>query len=85
MKKPTLMKKPLPQKKPRGLAALSPTRRREIAAMGGRTAQAMGKGNQFTSAQARSAGKKGGRAISKDKKHMAAIGAKGGSASRGTA
>lgn len=48
--------------KPRGLAALSPERRREIASMGGRATQAAGKGSHFTSEAAREAGAKGGKA-----------------------
>lgn len=64
--------------KPRGLAALSPERRSEIAAMGGRSVQATGTGNRFTPKQAAVAGKKGGRAVSKNRKHMAKIGRKGG-------
>ncbi len=73
------MKKPI--KKPRGLAAISPERRRAIAIMGGRAAQATGTAHQFTTAEAKQAGAKGGRAISKDRAHMAAIGKKGGAKS----
>jgi hypothetical protein len=40
---------------------MSPERRREVAASGGRTAQAQGVGHQFTSAEARLAGIKGGK------------------------
>ena len=43
----------------RGLAALSPERRREIASMGGRTSQARGTAHQWTAAEASAAGKKG--------------------------
>lgn len=65
--------------KPRGMAALSPKRRREIAAMGGKAVQAQGKGHRFTTKEARTAGRKGGEVISKDREHMAKIGRKGGS------
>ncbi len=75
------MKKPKPIKKPRGLAAISPERRRAIAIMGGRAAQATGTAHQFTTAEAKAAGKKGGTVISRDREHMAAIGKKGGSKS----
>ncbi len=43
----------------RGLAAMSPERRREIASMGGRTSQARGTAHQWTAAEASAAGKKG--------------------------
>ncbi len=64
--------------KPRGLAALTPERRKEIAAMGGRSVHAKGTGHRFTSKSASKAGKKGGTVVSKNRKHMARIGAKGG-------
>lgn len=43
----------------RGLAAMSPERRREIASKGGRTSQARGTAHQWTAAEASAAGKKG--------------------------
>ncbi len=43
----------------RGLAAMSPERRREIASMGGRTSQARGTAHQWTAEEASAAGKKG--------------------------
>ena len=43
----------------RGLAAMSPERRREIARMGGRTSQARGTAHQWTAEEASVAGKKG--------------------------
>lgn len=49
-----------PARKPRGFATLSPERRREIAASGGRKAHAMGVAHQFTSDEARAAGRKRG-------------------------
>jgi hypothetical protein len=45
--------------KPRGLAALSPERRREISAKGGKAAHAQGKAHRFTSQEAMIAGKRG--------------------------
>ncbi len=45
--------------RPRGLAAMSPERRREIASMGGRTSQARGTAHQWTAEEASAAGKKG--------------------------
>ena len=50
------------KKAKRGFAAMSPQQRKAIASMGGRSAQASGKGHQWTPAEARAAGKKGGRA-----------------------
>ena len=43
----------------RGLAAMSPERRREIARMGGQTSQARGTAHQWTAEEASAAGKKG--------------------------
>jgi uncharacterized protein len=45
--------------RPRGLAAMSPERRREIASKGGRTSQARGTAHQWTPEEASTAGKKG--------------------------
>ncbi|WP_287268692.1 KGG domain-containing protein [Thermogemmatispora sp.] len=45
--------------RPRGLAALSPERRREIASKGGRTSQLRGTAHQWTAEEASAAGKKG--------------------------
>ena len=42
----------------RGFAVMDPTRVREIASMGGRTAHANGRAHEFTSEEARAAGKK---------------------------
>ncbi len=46
-------------KRPRGLAAMSPERRREIASKGGRASQARGTAHQWTAEEASAAGKKG--------------------------
>lgn len=46
-------------KKPRGFLALSPERRREIASQGGKAAHASGNAHQFTSQEARVAGRLG--------------------------
>lgn len=48
------------EKKKQGLATLSPERIREIASMGGKACHAQGKGHQWTSEEAREAGRKGG-------------------------
>jgi general stress protein YciG len=42
----------------RGFAAMSPEKKREIAGMGGRAAHAAGRAHQFSTEEARAAGKK---------------------------
>jgi general stress protein YciG len=44
----------------RGFASMDPQRQREIASQGGREAHLQGKAHQFTSEEAREAGRKGG-------------------------
>jgi len=61
----------------RGFATLSRERHRQIASLGGRTAQAKGTGHQFTSEQARAAGHKGGRTVSQWAGYMSEIARKG--------
>lgn len=62
----------------RGFAAMSAQQRRAIASLGGRAAHAAGVAHQFSSDEAREAGRKGGAATSRDRAHMAAIGSIGG-------
>lgn len=64
--------------KPRGLAGVSPERRREIASMGGKAAQRKGTGHHFTSEEAQAAGRKGGNAAALIPGHMKRIGTIGG-------
>jgi general stress protein YciG len=66
----------------RGFAAMDPERAREIQRLGGQTAHRRGKGHEFTSEEARQAGKKGGRILSRDRAYMAEIGRRGGANSR---
>lgn len=66
----------------RGFASMDRARQREIASMGGRAAHRQGLAHQFTSDEARAAGRKGGEAVSANRAHMALIGRKGGEASR---
>ena len=68
--------------KPRGFAALSVERRREIASQGGRAAHDSGHAHQYTTESARQAGSKGGRHHSRE--HMAQIGRRGGIVSGAT-
>lgn len=73
-------------KKLRGFAALiayNPDRQREIASDGGKQAHACGKAHEFTSEEARDAGRKGGQATSRDTEHMARIGRLGGRRAHG--
>lgn len=46
--------------KPRGFAAISPERRKEIASAGGKAAHAAGTAHVFSSAEAKAAGRRGG-------------------------
>jgi len=49
-------------KSPRGFAAMNRDRQREIASIGGRAAHEKGTAHEFTSEEAREAGRKGGQA-----------------------
>ena len=49
---------PAQQPRLRGFAALSPEKKKEIAGMGGRAAHASGRAHQFSTDEARAAGKK---------------------------
>ena len=62
----------------RGFASMDPTKQREIASKGGRAAHAKGTAHEFTSDEARTAGRKGGEAVSRDRAHMSASGREGG-------
>jgi general stress protein YciG len=46
----------------RGFASMDPQRQKEIASLGGKAAHASGKAHEFNTAEAREAGRKGGRA-----------------------
>ncbi|MDE2256091.1 MAG: stress-induced protein [Betaproteobacteria bacterium] len=61
-----------------GFASMTPEKRAQIAAMGGKASHACGKAHRFTEAEAREAGKKGGLVVSADKTRMSDIGRKGG-------
>jgi len=49
-------------KSERGFAAMDPNRQREIASEGGKAAHQSGNAHEFTSEEARAAGRKGGQA-----------------------
>src|SRR4051812_8354982 len=78
-----------PARAKRGFAAMDREQQREIASKGGQAAHQKGTAHEFDSEEARRAGQKGGEAVSRDRKHMADIGRKGGesrqSASRAAA
>ena len=62
----------------RGFAGMSDQRQRAIAAQGGRAAHQQGTAHEFSAVEARQAGQKGGEAVSRDRRHMAEIGRRGG-------
>ena len=64
----------------RGFAAMDKERQREIARLGGRAAHEQGTAHEFTTEEARNAGRRGGDRVSQDREHMAAIGRRGGEA-----
>jgi uncharacterized protein len=51
---------PVRRKERRGFASMSPEKQREIASKGGRAAHLKGTAHEWTSEEARSAGRKGG-------------------------
>ena len=67
----------------RGFASTSSEKQREIARKGGRAAHEKGTAHEFTSEEARAAGRKGGERVSTDRRHMAEIGRLGGRSSAG--
>jgi general stress protein YciG len=64
----------------RGFASMDASKQREIASKGGKAAHAQGRAHEFTADEARTAGRKGGEVVSRDRAHMAAIGRAGGQA-----
>ncbi|WP_437736800.1 KGG domain-containing protein [Sorangium sp. So ce1335] len=68
------------QSSSRGFAAMDQKQQRAIASMGGKAAHQKGTAHEFSSEEARAAGRKGGATVSQNREHMAAIGRKGGAA-----
>lgn len=68
------------QKQGRGFAGMDAARQREIASKGGKAAHEKGTAHEFTSEEARVAGRKGGEVVSQNREHMAMIGREGGQA-----
>ena len=67
----------------RGFASMNSERQREIARKGGKAAHEKGTAHEFTSDEARAAGRKGGERVSADRTHMSKIGRLGGRSSAG--
>ena len=65
----------------RGFASMDPQRQREIASEGGRAAHEKGTAHEFTSEEAREAGRKGGMARSANRRKAAESGNSGSHAS----
>ncbi|WP_437680812.1 KGG domain-containing protein [Sorangium sp. So ce131] len=74
------MKQNQSQSSSRGFAAMDELQQRRIASMGGKAAHQKGTAHEFSSEEARAAGRKGGAAVSQNREHMAQIGRKGGAA-----
>src|SRR5690242_20134910 len=71
------------RKSNRGFAAMSPERQKQIASEGGRAAHKLGVAHEWSSDEARKAGKKGGQIVSQNRDHMSEIGRRGGQSSGG--
>src|SRR5260221_14538754 len=69
---------PMANTSKRGFASMDSSKQREIASKGGRAAHAKGTAHEFTTDEARVAGRKGGEAVSRDRQHMSNIGREGG-------
>jgi hypothetical protein len=65
-----------------GFAGMNREKQREIARRGGRAAHQKGTAHEFSSDEARAAGRKGGVSVSQDRDHMSRIGRAGGLSSR---
>ena len=64
----------------RGFASMDREKQRQIASKGGRAAHEKGTAHEWSSDEAREAGRRGGEAVSRDRAHMSAIGREGGEA-----
>ena len=64
----------------RGFASMDQQKQRAIASKGGQAAHLSGRAHEFDSSEAAEAGRKGGLTVSRDRRHMAEIGALGGRA-----
>lgn len=64
----------------RGFASMDAEKQKEIASKGGRAAHAKGTAHEWSKAEARVAGRKGGVMVSQNRDHMSVIGREGGEA-----
>ena len=64
----------MPDQSRRGFASMDAAKQREIASKGGKAAHAKGTAHEFTIAEARAAGRKGGVAVSRNRQHAANAG-----------
>jgi len=71
------------RKSSRGFAAMSPEKQKQIASEGGRAAHRLGVAHEWSSEEARQAGRKGGQIVSQNREHMSEIGRRGGQSSGG--
>jgi general stress protein YciG len=62
----------------RGFASMDRAKQREIASKGGKAAHEKKTAHEFTTEEAKEAGRKGGIKVSQDREHMSLIGRKGG-------
>src|ERR1700726_5272177 len=69
--------------KTRGFASMDSQKQKEIARKGGRAAHEKGTAHEFTSDEARAAGRKGGERVCANRDHMSRIGRLGGKHSAG--
>lgn len=65
----------------RGFAAMDPEKQKVIASEGGRAAHRQGVAHEWSSEEARAAGRKGGQMVSRNREHMSEIGRRGGQSS----
>jgi len=68
----------MPASGKRGFGSMDEAKQREIASKGGQVAHLKGSAHEFSTEEAREAGRKGGEASSQDRSRMAAIGREGG-------
>ena len=68
----------MPASGKRGFGSMDESKQREIASKGGQAAHLKGSAHEFSSEEARAAGRKGGEASSQDRNRMATIGREGG-------
>ena len=66
----------------RGFASMDTEKQRRIASEGGRVAHKRGSAHEFSTEEARAAGRKGGQQTSRNREHMAEIGRRGGERAR---